>query len=359
MGQTAPVKAQTTMRLSALRGLEIGWPDGADDADISGITADSRSVQPGMLFAALAGTRADGARFIADAVTKGASALLVSQSAVIDPAIAVPVLRCADPRRALALVAARFYARQPGHIVAITGTNGKTSVADFTRQLMTAVGVRAASVGTIGVVKPGGSVYGSLTTPDPVTLHQTLDSLAAEGVTHLAMEASSHGLDQCRLDGVRLVAGAFLNLGRDHLDYHPTVEDYLAAKLRLFSDLLQPGQTAVINADGPRAADAMAVAKARGLAVVTTGRAGDTIRLVEIQRDGFRQKLVLEHAGRRYAVDLGLIGDYQASNALVAAALCLATELDPARTFEALPACAHSRPRQYRRCARPRLQDGR
>jgi UDP-N-acetylmuramoyl-L-alanyl-D-glutamate--2,6-diaminopimelate ligase len=203
---------------------------------------------------------------------------------------------------------------------------------------MTAVGVRAASVGTIGVVKPGGSVYGSLTTPDPVTLHQTLDSLAAEGVTHLAMEASSHGLDQCRLDGVRLMAGAFLNLGRDHLDYHPTVEDYLAAKLRLFSDLLQPGQTAVINADGPRAADAMAVAKARGLAVVTTGRAGDTIRLVEIQRDGFRQKLVLEHAGRRYAVDLGLIGDYQASNALVAAALCLATELDPARTFEALPA---------------------
>jgi UDP-N-acetylmuramoyl-L-alanyl-D-glutamate--2,6-diaminopimelate ligase len=324
------------MKLSAIQGLNVAVPPGSDDVDLSGITADSRAIRTGMLFAALSGTKADGSRFIADAVSQGAAAVLVSNHAAIDPAVAIPVLRSADPRRALALIAAQFYPRQPAHTVAITGTNGKTSVADFTRQLMAAVGAQAASVGTIGIVKPDGAVYGSLTTPDPVTLHQTLDALAGEGITHLAMEASSHGLDQCRLDGVRLQAGAFLNLGRDHLDYHPTVEDYLAAKLRLFSHLLQPGQTAVINADGPRAADAIAVAKTRGLRLFTTGRAGLDIRLIDTVRDGFRQRLSIEHKGQRYDLGLGLIGDYQASNALVAAGLAIATGLDAEKVFNAL-----------------------
>ena len=325
------------MKLSAITGLDTAVPQGTGDVDLSGVTADSRAVKPGMLFAALSGSKADGSRFIADAIAKGAAAVLVSTATAVDPSVRVPIVRSADPRRALALIAAQFYPRQPAHIVAITGTNGKTSVADFTRQLMTAVGAQAASVGTIGIVKPDGAVYGSLTTPDPVTLHQTLDALAGEGITHLAMEASSHGLDQCRLDGVRLQAGAFLNLGRDHLDYHPTVEDYLAAKLRLFSHLLQPGQTAVINADGPRAADAIAAATARGLSLMTTGRTGRDIRLIETVRDGFRQRLAVEHQGKRYDLDLGLIGDYQASNALVAAGLAIATGLAPAHVFNALP----------------------
>jgi UDP-N-acetylmuramoyl-L-alanyl-D-glutamate--2,6-diaminopimelate ligase len=325
------------MRLSAIRGLDAAWPNGSGDVLVTGITADSRAVTPGMVFAALSGSRADGAQFIADAVAKGAVALIVADQATVDPTVRVPVLRVANPRRALALVAAQLYPRQPVHIVAITGTNGKTSVADFTRQLMSAVGVQAASVGTIGVVKPSGAVYGSLTTPDPVTLHRTLDALADDGITHLAMEASSHGLDQSRLDGVRLEAGAYLNLGRDHLDYHATVETYLAAKLRLFSEILEPGKIAVINADGAHAEDAIAVATKRGLRVVTTGMSGRDIRLVETRRNGFHQHLTIEHAGRRFEHGLGLIGDYQASNALVAAGLAIATGLDPVAVFAALP----------------------
>ena len=223
------------MLLSSLVGADVTAPPGSGSIEIAGLTADSRLVRPGYLFVAVAGTRADGARFIADAVTKGAAAVLTGSATdvVSQP---VPVLRADEPRRALALMAARYYGAQPEMAVAVTGTSGKTSVADFTRQIFTALGHRAASLGTIGLVRPDGGVYGSLTTPDPVTLHKTLAELAAEGVTHIAFEASSHGLDQHRLDGVRLKAAAFTNLGRDHLDYHPTIEAYLAAKLRLFSD---------------------------------------------------------------------------------------------------------------------------
>jgi UDP-N-acetylmuramoyl-L-alanyl-D-glutamate--2,6-diaminopimelate ligase len=335
------------MRLSAITGLDAAWSIGSRDVsdqdvgfneiEVSGITADSRAVKPGIIFTALAGSRADGAQFIADAVAKGAAALVVSEQAIVDPSILVPILRAQNPRRILALIAAQFYTRQPAHIVAITGTNGKTSVAEFTRQLMAAVGAQAASVGTIGVMTPNGAIYGSLTTPDPVTLHQTLDRLAGEGVTHLAMEASSHGLDQNRLDGVRLQAGAFLNLGRDHLDYHPTIDDYLAAKLRLFGEVLQPGQTAVINVDCPEAAKVRHVAAARGLKIVTTGLAGADLRLVAAVRDGVHQQLTIDYDGKRYNVRLGLIGAYQASNALVAAALAIATGLDADAVIAALP----------------------
>src|SRR6185369_1500140 len=186
----------------------------------------------------------------------------------------IAVLTAAEPRHTLAMMAARFYPAQPDTIVAVTGTSGKTSVADFARQIFIRLGHKAASLGTIGLIKPDGSVYGGLTTPDPVSLHQTLTKLAAEGVTHLSFEASSHGLDQHRLDGVRLKAAAFTNLGRDHLDYHPSMEAYLAAKLRLFDELLLPGGTAVVNADAEHAAQVIAAARQGARAILTVGRCG-------------------------------------------------------------------------------------
>ncbi len=183
---------------------------------------------------------------------------------------------------------------------------------------------RAASVGTIGIVKPDGGRYGSLTTPDPITLHRSLAELAKDGVTHLAFEASSHGLDQHRLDGVRLTAAAFTNLGRDHLDYHPDLASYLNAKLRLFSELLKPGQVAVINADGASHEDVAAAAKARGLKLLTVGRAGHDLRLLSVEREGFSQRLRIEAGSDILEVRLPLIGDYQVENALVAAGLAIA-----------------------------------
>jgi UDP-N-acetylmuramoyl-L-alanyl-D-glutamate--2,6-diaminopimelate ligase len=311
-------------RLALLLDDEIAASGPVEGCVIAGMTADSRAVGPGFLFAALAGTRTDGTRFIADAVSKGAAAVLAATSAEIDVPAHVPVLRAAEPRRALALMAARFHGGQPATIVAITGTNGKTSIAEFSRQIFAACGRRAASLGTIGLVRPGGAAYGSLTTPDPVTLHRTLKDLADEGVTHLSLEASSHGLDQFRLDGVRLAAAAFNNLGRDHLDYHPTMADYLDAKLRLFRVLMQPGQPVIVNTDGPSSDSAIAAAHSRGLRVLATGTHGDVLRLVSVRRIGFRQELEIAAGGRTHRVELPLIGEYQAGNALVAAALAIA-----------------------------------
>lgn len=323
------------MKLSELIGSEVAAPAGAGDIEIGAITPDSRVVQPGALFAALAGAKADGGRFVTDAVAKGAVAVLAASGAVL-PDVAVPVLRAVEPRRALALMAARFYGAQPEVTVAVTGTSGKTSVAEFTRQIFAALGRKAASVGTIGIVKPDGGVYGSLTTPDPVTLHKTLAELAHEGVTHLAFEASSHGLDQHRLDGVKLTAAGFTNLGRDHLDYHPSVEHYLDAKLRLFRDLLQPGQTAVINIDDGYAGPVVEAARERGLQVATVGRDGEMLKLVDVTLDGFAQRLTIQHHGRSYHIRLPLLGTYQASNALVAAGLAIAAGEDAARVIPAL-----------------------
>ncbi|MBL8846071.1 MAG: UDP-N-acetylmuramoyl-L-alanyl-D-glutamate--2,6-diaminopimelate ligase [Hyphomicrobium zavarzinii] len=311
-------------------------PPGSAGIDVTGITADSRKAAPGVLFAALSGSKADGAKFIADAAVKGAVAVLAAETASVPDGLAIPVLRAPEPRRALALMAAAFYARQPEVAVAVTGTSGKTSVAEFTRQLFAAAGRRAASLGTIGLVKPDGAVYGSLTTPDPVSLHETLAALAAEGISHLAFEASSHGLDQYRLDGVKVSAGAFTNLGRDHLDYHPTTEAYLAAKLRLFEELLPPGAPAVVNADGARAGDVVRAAEKRGLRLVTVGAKGETVRLEKLGRDGFAQTLTVRHAGRTYDVRLPLIGTYQVENAVVAAGLAIAVGEDPAVVIPAL-----------------------
>ena len=233
---------------------EILPPDAEFDAhladlDIGGVTADSRAVKPGDVFVAIAGGKADGLQFVAAAIAAGAVAIVAERPPQAPLPGNVAFMRVRNARRALALMAAKIYPRQPRVIAAVTGTSGKTSVAAFTRQIWSALGYRAASIGTIGVVSPRGETYGSLTTPDPVALHRSLDALAGDGVTHLAIEASSHGLDQYRLDGLRIAAGGFTNITRDHLDYHPSFEAYLAAKLRLFEDLLAPGAAAVIDVD--------------------------------------------------------------------------------------------------------------
>jgi UDP-N-acetylmuramoyl-L-alanyl-D-glutamate--2,6-diaminopimelate ligase len=303
--------------------------------EATGVTADSRKVKPGFLFVAIAGAKADGTHFAKQAVNAGAAAVVAEhQPAELSDAVAF--IRVKNSRRALAHVAAKFFSRQPETIVAVTGTSGKTSVAAFTRQIWSVLGYQAASIGTIGVVSPKDERYGSLTTPDPVELHRTLDQLAGEGVTHLALEASSHGLDQYRLDGVRVAAGAFTNLSRDHLDYHPTIEAYLAAKLRLFEDLIAPGGTAVVGVDDCYAGQVIEVAKEHGLRIISVGERGDDIKLIGGSIDGFAQIVTIAHGGRTYKVKLPLVGAFQVQNAGIAAGLAIATGAEPAQVFAAL-----------------------
>jgi len=303
--------------------------------DIAGVSADSRAVKRGDLFVAIAGEKTDGLSFIPQAIASGAVAVMAERKAD-QLAGNLPFIKVANARRALALAAANFFPRQPKVIAAVTGTSGKTSVAAFTRQIWTALGHDAASIGTIGIVSPKGETYGALTTPDPVALHRILDRLAGEGITHLAIEASSHGLDQHRLDGMRVGAAAFTNLSRDHLDYHPSIEAYFAAKLRLFEALVVDGGMAVVDVDHERAAAVIAAAKARGLKLMTVGRTGDGIRLVETSIDGFAQRMIVEHGGNRFALRLPLVGDFQVENALVAAGLAIATGSEPKKVFAAL-----------------------
>ncbi len=304
-------------------------------ADVAGITQDSRKAAPGFLFFALHGVKADGAKFAADAVAKGALAVVAATDADVGK-LSIPVIRVADPRRAIALSAATFYGRQPETMIAVTGTAGKTSVAGFTRQIWAHGGHAAASIGTTGVVAPGRNEYGTLTTPDPVELHRLLKELADEGVSHAAMEASSHGLDQCRLDGVKLKAGAFTNLGRDHLDYHPTMDAYLKAKLRLFETLLEKGTPAVIFADDPFTAPVVEASKKAGLQVLTVGRHGDFISIKRVEHERRRQRVEVSYGGRIYEIDLPLAGEFQVSNALVSAGLAIATGVNAATAFAAL-----------------------
>jgi len=310
----------------------------AETAEVSGLATDSRAVRPGEVFFALAGSKTDGARFIDQAIASGAVA--VSSDHPPQGPSRVPFVTTPNPRRALALAAAKFYPRQPATIAAITGTSGKTSVAAFTRQIWQRLGQESASIGTIGLVSPKHTVYGSLTTPDPIALHRQLDEIAREGVTHLALEASSHGLDQYRLDGVRISAGGFTNLSRDHMDYHPDVAHYLAAKLRLFRDLVASDGTAVIAADHDCSQAVMEEARRRGLRIVAVGRngvgAGEGIGLLEAEIDGYAQKLTLEHRGRRHAVRLPLVGEFQIENALVAAGLAIGTGSEPQAVFAQL-----------------------
>lgn len=307
----------------------------AASQQVHGVAFDSRKVTGDDVFVALAGAKADGARFIMDAVGHGAVAVVSGGPRPADLPAGVAFAQVDDPRLALALAAAKVHPRQPETIVAVTGTSGKSSVADFTRQIFQALGHEAASLGTIGVVTKSGADYGSLTTPDPLSLHASLDRLAGDGVTHLAMEASSHGLDQRRLDGVRLKAGAFLNLGRDHLDYHPSVEDYLAAKLRLW-DLLPDGAPVVVNRDEPYAEEAARAAAAADHPVIGIGRKGEALTLLGNRRDGFVQQLTVGFDGRELSVALPLVGDFMAGNALVAAGLAIAAGEDGAAALKAI-----------------------
>jgi UDP-N-acetylmuramoyl-L-alanyl-D-glutamate--2,6-diaminopimelate ligase len=320
---------------------EILPPDAAIETgnaalDVGGVSADSHAIKSGDVFVAIEGGKTDGLTFVGPALAAGATAIVAQKR----PDTALPqhvaFVRVGNARRALALIAAKVFPRQPSTIAAVTGTSGKTSVAAFTRQIWTALGHRAASIGTIGIVSPRGETYGSLTTPDPVALHRSLDALAGEGVTHLAIEASSHGLDQYRLDGLRIAAAAFTNITRDHLDYHPTLKAYLAAKLRLFAELVEPGGVAVIDVDHEHADAVIAAAEKRGLEIIRVGRRGDGIRLVESVIDGFAQTLRVEHRGKNFRVRLPLVGEFQVENALVAAALGIATGGDPAAVFAAL-----------------------
>lgn len=312
---------------------EAGLDPAAAAVAVSGITADSRAVKPGFVFAALAGSKTDGAKFAPAAIEAGAVAIL-AEAALEVPA---PVVKVADARRELALAAARLHPRQPAAIAAVTGTSGKSSSVTFLRQIWAFSGLSAASLGTLGVTKPSGATYGSLTTPDPVSLHRTLDELAAEGVTHLAMEASSHGLDQRRLDGVRLKAAGYTNLSRDHMDYHPTVEHYRDAKLRLFRDFFPAGGGASICVDGDDAAHFVSAAREARLDVLTIGRrGGEGIELKRVVRDGMGQTLTVAYDGRVRDVRLPLAGDFQADNALLAASLAIQTGVDPDVAFAAL-----------------------
>jgi UDP-N-acetylmuramoyl-L-alanyl-D-glutamate--2,6-diaminopimelate ligase len=326
------------MKLRDLLGDDTRLDPGTDALDVSGLAVDSRAVKPGDLFFALAGSKTDGARFIAAAIAAGAAAVAGEHAPSAE--LAVPFVALANPRRALAQAASRLYPLQPATIAAVTGTSGKTSVAAFTRQIWQRLGHASASIGTIGLVSDKRTVYGSLTTPDPIALHRQLDEIARDGVTHLAFEASSHGLDQYRLDGVRIAAGGFTNLSRDHMDYHPDVAHYLKAKLRLFRDLVAPGGPAVISADHDCSQEVIDAATARGLRVISVGAqgdgAGEGIRLAGAAIDGFAQLLDIEHRGRRHRIRLPLTGAFQVENALVAAGLAIGTGSDPDAVFSTL-----------------------
>ena len=306
-------------------------------SEFSGLASDSREVKPGYLFAALNGSRANGATFMTDAVKRGAVAVLGRPEARGDAeALGVRFIPDENPRLRLARLAAKFFGSQPKTVAAITGTNGKTSASVFLRQIWEQLGFQAASMGTIGVTTPSGKIDLQHTTPDPIEVHRLLKQLAHQGVDHLALEASSHGLDQYRLDGVEVAAAGFTNLTRDHLDYHPSIEHYLAAKLRLFKEIVHDGGVAVVNVDSDYAASFVEVANDRRLKLISVGVEGETLRLTDrvARDDGQTLKIVCQ--GKNYSVELPLVGDFQASNALVASGLAIGLG-DPAdKVFAAL-----------------------
>ncbi len=314
-----------------------GAPSLSADPQIAGLTADSRAVRRGDLFAALPGSRADGRAFIGEAVAKGAAAILAPTGTVLDDPRAV-LITDDNPRRRFARMAARFFGRQPRVMAAVTGTNGKTSVANFTRQIWTRLGHDAASLGTIGLVAPHRVDKGSLTTPDPVTLHRMLAELAEEGVTHAAFEASSHGLDQFRLDGVAVAAAAFTNLTRDHLDYHGSMDRYWQAKCRLFTEILPADGCAVINADTPQAGELAERCRSRGQKILTYGTTGADIRITAVRPSARGQDLDLVVFQQLYQLHLPLAGAFQAANAAGALGLALATGAEPAAAVATLEA---------------------
>jgi len=303
--------------------LHIG--PGVPPLNVEGLTSDSRQVGHNFLFAALPGSALDGRAYIDEAIRRGASAILAPAGTTLnDTSNDVALITDDDPRRRLALMAAEFYGTQPETIAAVTGTNGKTSVAFFARHLWAKSGMKSGSLGTLGLLADGLPEEPGLTTPEPVQLHAQLSALRNAGISHLALEASSHGLAQRRLDGVRISAAGFTNLSRDHLDYHATYEEYLAAKARLFEVCLEPGGTAVLNADVEQFDQLAIIAKRRGLRLVAYGNSGNDIRLIERRPTADGCTLLLEAFGRNRQIELPLIGAYQTSNALCALGLASA-----------------------------------
>ena len=293
-----------------------------DDVEITLITADSRRVVPGALFAAIAGTVSDGRDYIEDAIAKGASAILSTHGLADMP---ITYIGVDEPRKTYAEIAARFYAGQPEILVAMTGTNGKSSTVEFLRQIWDYAGHRAACFGTLGVQSPDGYRPLTHTTPDAMALHETLSTLAAQKVTHAAMEASSHGLNQYRLDAVRVTASGFSNLTQDHFDYHPTMEDYFQAKARLFTELTPRGAPVVINVNDEYGQRLAQICAARGQKVMRVGWTGEDIRIDEVMPRRASQMLDLIVQGQRYKVELPLAGEFQTLNAISALGLALVT----------------------------------
>ncbi|MCI4662140.1 MAG: UDP-N-acetylmuramoyl-L-alanyl-D-glutamate--2,6-diaminopimelate ligase [Neomegalonema sp.] len=316
------------------------------ETEFGGVVVDSRKARPGMIFAALKGTQTNGAQYIPAAIKAGASAVLCDLEGALIAREAlgewpVPFIIDTNPRALLPLLASAFEPDQPEIVVAVTGTNGKTSVADFTRQIWSIMGLAAASFGTTGIRAPGIDEPLSHTTPEPILLHQILARVADAGATHAAMEASSHGLAQHRLDGVALAAGAFTNLTRDHLDYHRSSADYLAAKLRLFSELLpEEDGVAVVNADDPVFPIIDEIARRRELAVLPFGEAADKrgLKLLSQTPHPSGQTIEIGWEGASHEIELGLIGRFQAMNVLAAAGLAIGVDAEHAHVFKALPA---------------------
>ncbi|QQG36078.1 MAG: UDP-N-acetylmuramoyl-L-alanyl-D-glutamate--2,6-diaminopimelate ligase [Micavibrio aeruginosavorus] len=323
------------MRLSQLNENYRGQPD----PDIEGLSEDSRRIEEGWLFAAFPGSKTDGRRYVEDAMRNGATAILCASARDIVRPPDVAVIEDGNPRRCLAQMAARFYGRQPRHVATVTGTNGKTSTAWFTQQIWENLGIKAASLGTLGIrgleiAAMKDTRASSMTTPDIVSLMATLADLSASGIDHLAMEASSHGLSQYRLDGVRVQAAAFTNLTRDHLDYHPDMDDYFAAKARLFREVLAADGVAVLNADIPQYAVLRAICDERGVKVIDYGRQAQALILRSCETHADGQALAIGWQGKLYELKLPLVGEFMVMNALAALGLVLA--IDPERAERAI-----------------------
>ena len=332
------------MKLAALVAA-AGLGPVSGEAEVTGFAIDNRKVAPGNVFGAFVGTASNGEDFIPAAIAAGAVAVVARPEAQVVGAIHIAD---ANPRRAFARIAAGFYAPAPATIVAVTGTNGKTSTVEMTRQIWRMAGERAASIGTLGVTTPDETTYTGLTTPDIVTFLSNLSGLAREGVSHVAYEASSHGLSQYRNEGPRVIAGAFTNLSRDHLDYHGDMEAYFAAKMRLFDEVVAGEGAAVVWADDAWAPKAIAHARKRGLRLITVGEQGETIRLISRKASQLGQALEVVHEGATRTVNLPLIGAYQAANALVSAGLALASGTRVSAVFDALSRLAPVRGRLER-----------
>lgn len=312
----------------------MGLKGGAGETEISGMTADSRMVKPGDIFAAFPGAHMDGRDFIEDAIAKGARAILTTPDVSVED---IPVIEDVNPRHKYASLAARFYGNQPKKQIAVTGTNGKTSVADFTRQIWTYAGLKSASIGTVGVQSDVMTLPGGLTTPDPLKLHEILSELANNGVDHVALEASSHGLEQYRLDGVSLSAAAFTNLTRDHLDYHGNELNYFYAKARLFGDLLRPGATAVVNVNDKWGKVLEDIIWGRGLTCISVGyNETASLHISDHQVSDKGQSAILNYGGKATPVTVSLVGKFQLENAVLAAGLAIATGVNADTAFEAV-----------------------